>query len=290
MPIGPNLNTFIGAPKGEGRPGAQAADGSNPFTGATTFPFAALNMAAGAAAPVTLAAAGLSPAAPAAPMQPLTSVQIPAAGVTALTGRLATLQPNLQLLRPDLQVFRPGIFTGLPKTTTQLARGAIKQLQEANATVLNEAINTIRNRNVAPGGLMNYLQRRVKIGEVLNELAKDWEADTKQDFAEAFNMDVNRLDIMDAIVALAILNDPDLEDEIRDENMSGTSEADLLQNRTVVWQHPPPGTPLDPPYLVLVAVAHRDTAQADQVVNSILAELVEHQGFKLPGSAAQKLR
>jgi hypothetical protein len=191
-------------------------------------------------------------------------------------------------------VIRPDIFRFplplLPKTTTQLAQGAITQLNGASPEVLREALQTIRSKNIAAGGLINYLERKVKVGEVLQQLASNWSEETKRDFAEAFQMDAGKLPVMDLIVSIAILNDPDLDEEIRIENTPETTEGDLLENRRIVWQSPPPGTPLDPPYLVLVAVEHEDVAKAEEVVKSILGELVDHQGYKIPRAAAQKLR
>ena len=55
------------------------------------------------------------------------------------------------------------------------------------------------------------------------------------------------------IVAIAILNEPDLEAELRGENTTVAGPGDLLENRRITWQYPPPGTPLSPPYVVLVA-------------------------------------
>jgi hypothetical protein len=137
---------------------------------------------------------------------------------------------------------------------------------------------------------MNFLERRTRIGEVLNELAKDWDEETQQDFSEALQMDRSKQNVMDDIVALAILNDPDLEEEIRVENTPEATGEDLLENRTIVWQYPEPGTPLDPPYLVLVAVEHQDVAQAEETLKSVMDQLVTHEGFKIPRAAAQKLR
>lgn len=178
----------------------------------------------------------------------------------------------------------------LAKTTTQIAQGAIKQLTEAQASIIKEAINTIKSRSVAAGGLMNYLERKVRIGEVLNELAKDWSDDTKQDFAAAFQMDSKKLNVMDSIISISILNDPELEEEILIENTPETTDADLLENRLIVWQYPEPGTPLDPPYIVLVAVEHQEVAQAEDILCSITEELVSYQGYKIPKAAAKKLK
>jgi len=191
-------------------------------------------------------------------------------------------------------VFTPPIIPSIPflppqKTTTQIAQGAISLLSGANQAVVQEAVNTAKNRNVAAGSLMNYLERKVKIGEVLSELAARWSAETRQDFAEAFQMPQDKLDVMDSIVSIAILNDPDLSDELLVENMPDATEGDLLENRRIVWQYPPPGTVLQPPFLVLLAVEHRDTKRAEDVIQSIVGSLVDYQGYKLPRAAVQKL-
>jgi hypothetical protein len=188
----------------------------------------------------------------------------------------------------------PQILQSIPlitpqKTTTQIAQGAISLLSGANQVVVQEAVNTAKNRNVAAGSLMNYLERKVKIGEVLSLLAAQWSAETKQDFAEAFQMTQDKLDVMDSIVSIAVLNDPDLSDELLVENMPDATENDLLENRRIVWQYPPPGTVLQPPFLVLLAVEHRDTKRAEDVIQSIVGSLVDYQGYKLPRAAVQKL-
>jgi hypothetical protein len=175
------------------------------------------------------------------------------------------------------------------KTATQLARSAIVTLNDAPAEVVEEAINILRARNVAIDRLLDFLERRVRVGEVLNQMADTWSDATVGDFAEAFQMDRARRDVMDAIVAIAILNDAELPDEIRVENTPDTSEQELLDNRVIVDQWPPGGTEMQPPYMVLVAVEYRDVAAADDIVRSITNELVVHQGMKLPRGAAQKL-
>lgn len=174
------------------------------------------------------------------------------------------------------------LINALEKTATQLANGAIQQLKAINAAVLAEAINTVKNQGISTERLMNYLERRVKIGEVLNEMAKDWDGDTQTDFAQALNMEPKKLEVMDSIVSLAILNDPDLEDDLRIENMDDGDDAALLENRRIVWQYPPPGTPLDPPYLVLVAVEHQDLTEAQETIDDIFEQLTTQDGFKVP--------
>jgi hypothetical protein len=137
---------------------------------------------------------------------------------------------------------------------------------------------------------MNYLERKVKVGEVLNELAKDWEDETQRDFAEAFNMAANKLPVMDSIVSMAVLNDPDLDEELMAENLPEASEADLMENRRITWQYPPAGTTLNPPYVILVAVEHRDVAEAEEVLERIVGQLTTYQGFKLPKTTVAKLK
>jgi hypothetical protein len=281
MAISANLNSFKNS-KGEGRLGSQPM----------------------ASAAMTLSSPKLfeTPGAMSQPTQPLTGIAARNLTTTAVTPELLT-QPAKEtplstqpLTAAVVTKFRPEILLPflppllLPKTTTQLARGAIEHLNTANPATVREAINTIINKNIAAGGLMNYLERKVKVGEVLNELAKDWADTTKQDFAEAFNMDRNKLEVMDHIVSIAILNDPELEEELRVENTPQTTDKDLLENRRIVWQYPPPGTPLEPPYLILVAVEHQDVVKAEEVLQSILGELMNYQGYKIPKTTVQRLR
>jgi hypothetical protein len=187
---------------------------------------------------------------------------------------------------PEVVVPQPVV----PRTATQLARGAADQLRGAPRAVLEEAVTTIRNSRVNPDGLMHHLERKVLVGEVLNRLAEGWAQETRQDFAEAFSMAADRTGVMDLIVALAILNDGDLERELRAENLPPTTQADLLESRRVVAQYPPPGTVVDHPQLILIAVEHQDTARAEEAVRTILGDLTDYQGFKLPTAAADKLR
>jgi hypothetical protein len=156
--------------------------------------------------------------------------------------------------------------------------------------VLNDALNTIRTKNLAADSLLFYLERKVRVGEVLNELASNWSDTTKGDFADAFQMDRSRLDTMDAIVSLAILNNPQLDEEIRAENTPDPSQQELLDNRVIAAQWPSAGSQISPPYLFLVAVEYRSAAQADDIVRAITGDLVDYQGMKLPRSAVQKLR
>ena len=195
-------------------------------------------------------------------------------------------------IRPPVFELPPLVFQPVNKTTTQIAQGAMGQLRAAAAGVIREAVSNIRNRNIAADQLLNQLERRTRVGEVLNELAADWSAETKQDFAEAFQMPntADKLPVMDAMVSIAILNDPDLRNELLAENTSDASQQDMLENRRIVWQWPQPGTPFTPPYLIMVAVERQDTTQAQNIVQSIIGDLVDFQGYKIPTAAANKLR
>jgi hypothetical protein len=127
---------------------------------------------------------------------------------------------------------------------------------------------------------------------VLANRAAQWSETTRGDFAGqngAFQMMPDRLDIMDAIVSIAVLNDRTLENEIRAENTSETTTDDLLSNRQIVWQSPPAGTVLTPPYIVVIAVEYKDVASAEAVVGSILNQLGDYQGTKLPQSVINRL-
>jgi len=193
----------------------------------------------------------------------------------------------------DIQIFDgPPLVFQVNKTTTQIAQGAMNQLRGAAPGVIREAVSTIKNKNIAAAQLLNHLERKTRVGEVLNELANDWSAETKQDFAEAFQMtnSADKLPVMDAMVSIAILNDPDLKNELLAENTSDASQADLLENRRIVWQWPQPGTPFTPPYLIMVAVERQDTTQAQNIVQSIIGDLVDFQGYKVPTAAANKLK
>jgi hypothetical protein len=177
------------------------------------------------------------------------------------------------------------------KTATQLATSAITQLNGVATASATQALNAIKSKSLDGPGLIPYLERKVRIGEVLNDLAKDWTAATRTDFADAFSMDPNNInnDAADSIVSIAILNDKDLEAEITAENTPQTMPADLTDNRRIVWQSVPPGTPLNPPYVILVAVEYQDVATAADVVKSITSQLgTSGSGFRLPTAVIQK--
>ena len=182
------------------------------------------------------------------------------------------------------------IFLPRSKTTTQIAQGALNYLRGAPPASVGEAVTTVKNKQVPADGLMNYLEYKTRVGEVLNELAKDWSEQTRQSFAEAFQMNVGKLDVMDAIVSLAVLNDPELPDELMAENTTDATQGDLMENRRISWQWPPAGTQFNPPYLIIVAVERQDSRQAESVIQSVLGDLVDYQAYKIPSSVAKKLR
>jgi hypothetical protein len=176
-------------------------------------------------------------------------------------------------------------FFYLPNTTTLLAHTAIALLKGTSQELLDEAVQTLANRRLAGDAVMPHLEQNVHLAEVLEKLARDWEPETTRVFANALQMDPAKLDVMDLIVAIAILNEADLESELRGENVSDATAGDLLQNRRITWQWPPPGTPLTPPYVILVAVEQIDTSPADAEVQAILGELVDYKGYKVPQRA-----
>lgn len=180
------------------------------------------------------------------------------------------------------------------RTATQLAERSINRLRKAPVEQVKEAISVvnalIKNKRLgSPSKMIAFLERKVRIGEVLPKNASSWSVETHQDFADAFRMDVKKKNVMDSVVDIAILNDEDLDDEIRAENISDASPSDLMRERRIVWQYPEPGTPLEPPYTVLVAVEHRDLAEAEKVVDRIIDSLSTRGGFRLPTSIANKV-
>ena len=211
---------------------------------------------------------------------------------TAKPGKIIDKKDIRDLVVRTFDKFIPRVSG--PKTTTKLALGAIDQLERANPNVVKEAITTIRNKNIPGTNLMDYLEDKLNskaFNEVFTELADGWSDSTIKTFAspQVLQMEPNKQDVMDSIVSIAILNDSDLENEVRIENIPETTDDDLLENRKIVWQHPPPGTPLDPPYVILVAVEHQDTAQMEDIVESIMEELGVYQGVKLPKTAIARL-
>lgn len=272
------------APKPPARSGIGAF--ASPLTAATSFVAAAPAVAAQPPPGQAIAEAPPAPAAVAPTSAFLNAAALQAAAIPGI--RDVGVRPVI----PPIFEIPPLIFHPIDKTTTQIAQGAMNQLRAAAPAALREAVNNIKNKNIAAGQLINTLERRTRIGEILNELANDWSAETKQDFAEAFQMPntADKLPVMDAMVSIAILNDPDLKNELLAENTSEASQGDMLENRRIVWQWPQPGTPFTPPYLIMVAVEREDTSGAQKIIDSIIGDLVDFQGFKIPTAAANKLR
>lgn len=175
------------------------------------------------------------------------------------------------------------------RTFTDLANEAIARLRAAPADALQETRRTLQGKAIPAANLLSWIERKTRVGEVLGSPAGQWSTDTVNDFAAAFQMDGSKRAVMDLIVAIATLNERELESELRAENMPDVTAADLLQNRRVVFQYPPPGTELQPPYVILVAVEHQDLQHAADVVASIIGQLVEVQGFRMPRDAAARI-
>jgi|SRR5687767_4395448 len=205
-------------------------------------------------------------------------------------GRPPLIDPGLILPpRPPAPPQHPSAL----KTATQLARGALAQLLSVGPDKVTQAINAIGSVSLDGPGIMTHLERKTRIRVVLDSFAQQWDANTRADFADAFRMPADQTDAMDAVVSLAILNDRDLEDEILGENTADTTSSDLTDNRRIVWQHPPAGTVLQPPYVILVAVEYRDIASAADVYKSIADQLVNYTRgpltLKVPRDVAQRL-
>jgi hypothetical protein len=150
-------------------------------------------------------------------------------------------------------MLRPPAMFFLPNTTTLLARTAVNLLRNANQEVLDEAVQTLINRRLPANAVMAHLEQNVHVAEALEKLAKDWAPETLRVFASALQMEPSKTDVMDLIV----------------------------ENRRITWQYPPPGTPLTPPYVVLVAVEQIDTGPAESEVQAILGALVDYKGYKI---------
>jgi hypothetical protein len=208
--------------------------------------------------------------------------------IPALGGNIGFPWGNVVPPPPGIEIMPAGPVAARTPYT-QLAQNAMALLRNANKDLLSEALQIIRAKQLAGADIVNWLERRTKIGEVLGMPAANWSAETVSDFALAFQMNAARTPAMDAIAAVGILNMPELENEIRAENIGGTTTTDLVQNRRIVAQYPPPGTPLQPPYVVLVAVEYQDARRADDIVSSIVGNLVGWQSYKLPREAAAKL-
>ena len=174
---------------------------------------------------------------------------------------------------------------------TRLAHSASEVLSNSTREVLDAALNTYANKAVkAPDALRALETAPVSYQEILAELAEGWSAKTKEDFAKHFSMPIDQLKVMDAMVSLAVLNSPSLAVLLRQENTMPPTANDLLENRRVVWQSVTPGTVMEPPYVILLAVEHIDSQSVKDVVESILGDLIEWRGFKLPRVAAQRLQ
>jgi hypothetical protein len=253
--------------------------------------------AAAPTAPFQPPANPLAPPAPTIPPPPAAAAPepqppaAPAASFSAVRPNLTAINPAvLAALQPTI-LTAPPIFTAPPpqRTVTQLAHDAVGQLRGAARDALSEAVRTLQAKSVQGKDIMSLLERRTRIGEVLSGSASRWSADTVGDFAAAFQMDATRIGTMDLIVALAVVNDAGVEAELRSENLPPATPQDFLQNRKVVFQYPPPGTELTPPYVILVAVESQDFARADEAVTAIYGQLVDFQGYKMPRDAAARL-
>lgn len=194
--------------------------------------------------------------------------------------------PPIPPIQPNLDVPR---FQG-PQTSTILARSAFALLEHASKENLELALNTLANRNIPADRLIGELERsRFSFQQILSELARGWRPEDVNGFAEKFGMPREQLEVMDVIVSLAILNDPTLESRLRAENQAPASPTDFLSSRQVIWQSVEPGSVLNPPYVILLAVEAVDTGVPDDVVQAILGQLDMFRNYKLPKAAVARL-
>jgi hypothetical protein len=268
---------------------------TNPFVTTRFMPGLPGRIGLPAAQPAT-APTPEPPAPPPPPGQPAVAEPAPVAPPTAppppvptpFTAVRPAIDAGLLSHLGDL-IVRPTPPPITHRTFTQMAQEAIGQLRAAPREILQEAVRTLQAKSVAGPDIVNLLERRTRIGEVLGGSAARWSAETVNDFAAAFQMDVSKTATMDQIVALGLLNDRELESELRQENLPPVTAQDLLQNRRIVFQHPAPGTELQPPYVILVAVEHQDLRRAEDAVAAILGQLVDFQGYRMPRDAAARL-
>lgn len=234
---------------------------------------------------------------------PATAVQPSAVGIAGLNMGNVSIKPMIPTT-PPLSVL-PFVIPQtqqIPeeKTATQLSNGAIDHINHANVELVKDAINyittAIKNSNrdfpSGAGSLVDYLERKTKIRLVLNMLANGWDDVTRSDFEDAFRMPHSpneKLDVMDIIVSISILNEKTLQEQLTTENTPRTTEQDLRENHKIVHQYPPAGTPLQPPYVILVAVEYQELAKAEEIVKSILGQLEDYQGLKIPKATVRKL-
>ncbi|BBH71859.1 hypothetical protein ACTI_85440 [Actinoplanes sp. OR16] len=208
-------------------------------------------------------------------------------GKATTAGPFPTIPITLPPAERDPDIPR---FSG-PHTTTLLVEHAIASLDGLPADTIRAALSFVQAKpqKVAPGELFEDLRQRTSFDEVLRERAEGWRPVTRRVFADVFAMPGENLAAMDAIVCIALLNRPDLEQALRAENAVAPTVEQLLENRRILWQYPPSGTPLTPPYVIVVAVESTDTGPAEDVVVRIMSSLVTAaSGYRLPRLAAQK--
>ena len=213
----------------------------------------------------------------------LLDVAIPGLGDRFPGGRPGIIPPVAPPVAPPVE--------GPPADATamQRARWAIEELRRTSVEEVREAIATLRAKNAPAPSLLDWMERRTRVTEVINVPAARWTPATVGDFASLFQMEESKARIMDEIVAIGILNDPQLAERLRAEAAPAPSGDDMLQRRRVVYQYPPAGTRLEPPYVVLVAVEHQDTRGAEDAVAAIMGQLVDFQGYRLPRDVAARL-
>ena len=298
MPISPNLTRgVLGGRLAFGaatEPAAPAAPPAPPApslgipvpqpTVAPAFPFGTGTSPFGGG-PLTGVGLGFDRVPPVVPSPPVAPPAPPPATPPVLTATVIAPELLATLSVPPRVYVPPP-----PKTTTQLARGAISQLSQLAPPQVRRAMNTVVNAGLNGEKLMTHLEQYVRVGEVLNELAARWSEATRTAFISAMRTQADQIDndVMDAIVSLAILGDNDLDPELKLENTPETT-AEELTNRKVVWQSIAPGAALQPPYVIVVAVEYTDVVKAEEAVKAITGGLVMRDGFRMPREIADRV-
>src|SRR5688500_9548977 len=117
---------------------------------------------------------------------------------------------------------------GGSQATTVLARSALALLGQASPENIELALNTLHNNRIPAEKLLYELDhRRFSFQRVVGEPARRWPPEEVAGFADEFGMSRDQFDVMDAIVSLAILNDPALESRLRAENQVPSAPADF---------------------------------------------------------------
>lgn len=179
--------------------------------------------------------------------------------------------------------------TTLGSRITDLARKKADSLGKSRPEDLTEAMNAIKNKNIAPGNVFAHLDKNTDVGFELDKEAEDMSDETVNNIATMFGTDPKKKGVINNIISLGLLNAEGVEEAIEEEQLDEPSNEDVLRNRRIIWQHPEPGTVMEPPYLIVVAVEHRDVQKAKDARKDFAGLLIKHRNFKVPTNIATRL-